>query len=66
MPKLDKDYERGYAKGLKDGKESVEGVDECLLRLRYLELGGEYGKVDRSDPYVAGFLDCLQTLGVIQ
>ncbi len=64
---MDKDYERGYAKGLKDGKESVDGVEEALARLNYLKKGGRWGADDAdSDPYASGFEDCLRTLGVLK
>jgi hypothetical protein len=64
MPKLDKDYERGYAKGLQDGKNSVEGVDRLLERYNYLEKGGMWGVKPSLNAHLEGFRDALLTMGL--
>jgi hypothetical protein len=64
MSKMDSHYERGYAKGLKDGKESVEGVDRLLERYNYLKKGGMWGVKPSLNAHLEGFRDALLTMGL--
>lgn len=63
---MDIHYNRGYQKGLEDGRDENVSLSTLKERYNYLAKGGMWDRSEAEDKYLAGFMDAMKTLGVVK
>lgn len=63
---MDTHYNRGYQKGLEDGRDENVSLSTLKERYNYLLKGGMWDRSEEEDKYLAGFRDAMKTLGVVK